>query len=489
MPTYNQACFIRRAILSLRQQTYKNWELIIVNDGCTDNTEEYLSDVLSDSQITYIKNDKNRGLGYALNQGLSVAKYDYIAYLPSDDFYYKNHLESVKEKLEQYEGVALVYSGMKFAATDTMNFFPDNEANGTRREYCLQLVQTVHKKTADRWVERNEWVTEDLFLMFWNKLLDKGAFVATQSITCFWTSHPFQRHKIIAEKYRGGLNYYRAYYQVDKPIKLRISKYKFTDEEVLYKDFRARVKPDKNPLKIVLVGELAYNSERIYALEEAGHQLYGLWIRRPPFSFNAVGPVPFGHIEDIPFDSWEKRIREIQPDIIYGLLNFVAVGLACEVLKKNPDIPFVWHFKEGPSVCLNNGLWNDLIYLYTFADGKIYLNQTVKEYYEQFTPSGKLTYILDGDLPKQDYFHVPFTQRLSESDGAIHTLVAGRMIRYISCQYAYFSRTKYSYSSIFRKLPRRTRKWEQIFTAGSAQPLPCAPPLLAFTLGRRIVAL
>jgi glycosyltransferase involved in cell wall biosynthesis len=163
-------------------------------------------------------------------------------------------------------------------------------------------------------------------------------------------------------------------------------------------------------------------------LEEAGHQLYGLWIQRPPFSFNAVGPVPFGHIEDIPFDYWEQRIREIQPDVIYALLNFPVVPLACQVLKKNPDIPFVWHFKEGPSVCLNNGLWNDLIYLYTFADGKIYLNQTVKDYYDQFTPSGQLTYILDGDLPKQDYFHKPFSKRLSESDGDIHTLVAGRMI-------------------------------------------------------------
>jgi hypothetical protein len=177
-----------------------------------------------------------------------------------------------------------------------------------------------------------------------------------------------------------------------------------------------------------LVGELAYNSERIYALEEAGHQLYGLWIQRPPFSFNVVGPVPFGHIEDIPFENWEQRIREIRPDMIYALLNFAAVPLACQVLKKNPDIPFVWHFKEGPSVCLNNGLWNDLIYLYTYADGKIYLNKTVKDYYDQFTRQGKLTHILDGDPPKQDYFHKPFSKRLSETDGEIHTLVAGRMI-------------------------------------------------------------
>ena len=48
MPTYNQASFIRRAILSLYKQTYSNWELIIINDGCTDETEIFISDFLED---------------------------------------------------------------------------------------------------------------------------------------------------------------------------------------------------------------------------------------------------------------------------------------------------------------------------------------------------------------------------------------------------------------------------------------------------------
>ena len=44
MPTYNQAHFIRRAILSVLEQTYKCWELIIIDDGCTDSTERYIQD-------------------------------------------------------------------------------------------------------------------------------------------------------------------------------------------------------------------------------------------------------------------------------------------------------------------------------------------------------------------------------------------------------------------------------------------------------------
>lgn len=55
MPTFNQCAFIRRAIQSLMMQTYTNWELIIVNDGCTDETEEYIADYLKDPRIIYVK--------------------------------------------------------------------------------------------------------------------------------------------------------------------------------------------------------------------------------------------------------------------------------------------------------------------------------------------------------------------------------------------------------------------------------------------------
>lgn len=51
MPTYNQAAFIRRAIASLQRQTYSEWELIIVNDGSTDDTELYISDYLQSLKI------------------------------------------------------------------------------------------------------------------------------------------------------------------------------------------------------------------------------------------------------------------------------------------------------------------------------------------------------------------------------------------------------------------------------------------------------
>ena len=114
MPTYNQSEFIRRAILSVVEQTYASWELIIVDDGCTDGTQENVKDYLEAyTNIVYIRNQVNKGTGHAINQGLEVARYSYIAYLPSDDFFYINHLRDLKEHFDESEDIVLVYSGMR----------------------------------------------------------------------------------------------------------------------------------------------------------------------------------------------------------------------------------------------------------------------------------------------------------------------------------------------------------------------------------------
>lgn len=428
MPTYNQASYIRRAIASLFSQRHQAWELIIVNDGCTDNTEDFIEEYLNDERVTYIKNEKNKGLGYALNKGIERAKYDYIAYLPSDDYYYENHLAVLNNAFEQAKDTILLYTKATSKVIDSIMYSVRKEINGLFNGLSLQLIQAAHRKTADRWVERREWVTEDLFKMFWYKLIDKGVFSFIPEETCCWSIHPHQRHRLVSEKFVGGLNIFRQYYNIQEPIKLKVSSTKFINEEEMYKDYRISCRKSSKPLKILLVGELAYNPERIYALEELGHQLYGLWMRHPTFTFSTVGPLPFGHVTDISCENWEEEIKELQPDIIYGLLNFGAVPLAYEVLKKNPEIPFVWHFKEGPSICQEKGLWEQLMYLYYHADGKIYINEEIKTWYEQFIPRRGLSFILDGDLPKANYFTNEFSPRLSETDGEIHTVVPGRMI-------------------------------------------------------------
>ena len=121
MPTYNQCRFIRKAIGSILKQTFNNWELIVINDGCTDETEKYLSDYLSHPNIRYLKNERNMGLGYALNIGLDNATYEKIAYLPSDDFFYANHLQILYDEFEKQSDTILVANGVKYENPDSLN--------------------------------------------------------------------------------------------------------------------------------------------------------------------------------------------------------------------------------------------------------------------------------------------------------------------------------------------------------------------------------
>lgn len=92
MPSYNTAPYIKETIQSVLDQTYTKWELIIVDDCSTDNTDEVLSEI-HDNRIKYFKNEKNSGAAVSRNKALREAKGQWIAYLDSDDLWMPEKLE------------------------------------------------------------------------------------------------------------------------------------------------------------------------------------------------------------------------------------------------------------------------------------------------------------------------------------------------------------------------------------------------------------
>lgn len=421
MPVYNQASFIVRAIESLKLQSHTDWELIIINDGCTDDTKKVVSVYLDHPQIKYVENKENFGLGAALNQGLEQAQHHLIAYLPADDVYYSNHLQSLIDQLNENSKTILAFSGIRHHYNRTVT--------GQLEGFWLQLVQCLHKKTNDRWTERDELVTDDLDRMFWDKLAVKGAFAETGKVSCEWVDHPQQRYKIIREPV-GGINPYKLHYGVKQPLRYHTTVGNYIDEISYYEPFRQkRDDASFTGLKIVLVGELAYNAERIVAFEEQGHKLYGLWMR-DPYWYNNIGPLPFGNVQDIPYKNWQQTLAEIKPDIIYGQLNWQAVPFAHEILAARTGIPFVWNFKEGPFICMEKGTWPQMMDLYTKSDGQVYTSAEMRDWFLQFLPQkyADTALILDGDLPKKEWFKTEVSPLLSGQDGELHTVVPGRPI-------------------------------------------------------------
>jgi glycosyltransferase involved in cell wall biosynthesis len=86
MPTYNHANFIGRALQSLLDQTYANWELIVIDNHSTDNTDNVLAG-FSDPRISYLKIHNNGVIALSRNMGIRKAKGEWIAFLDSDDWW------------------------------------------------------------------------------------------------------------------------------------------------------------------------------------------------------------------------------------------------------------------------------------------------------------------------------------------------------------------------------------------------------------------
>jgi len=108
IPTYNQSQYLEEAIESVLNQTYKNIEIIIVDDGSTDNTSEVVKSF--DNKIIYIQ-QKNKGASGARNTGIKKANGQYIAFLDADDMWLKNKLEKQIEFIQNNPEIGLLGTG------------------------------------------------------------------------------------------------------------------------------------------------------------------------------------------------------------------------------------------------------------------------------------------------------------------------------------------------------------------------------------------
>jgi len=101
VPTYNRAGLITSTIHSVLEQTYFYFELIIVDDGSTDNTNEVVAGYLADKRVKYQK-IKNSERGAARNYGVKMSSGDYVTFLDSDDVFLPWHLATAAEKIQTF---------------------------------------------------------------------------------------------------------------------------------------------------------------------------------------------------------------------------------------------------------------------------------------------------------------------------------------------------------------------------------------------------
>lgn len=109
LPVYNAEIYLRESIQCILDQTYSDFELLIINDGSTDNSQDIIRDY-KDPRIRVVKNEKNLGLIASLNKGLTLAKGKYIARQDADDISLPNRLEKELTMLEADPELLLISS-------------------------------------------------------------------------------------------------------------------------------------------------------------------------------------------------------------------------------------------------------------------------------------------------------------------------------------------------------------------------------------------
>lgn len=115
IPTFNRAPFIGKAIESVLHQEYGNFEIIVVDDGSTDETEEVVRG-FADKRIKYFWKE-NEERGATRNFGISKSNGDYICFLDSDDVYYPNHLSEAVKFLESNNDSEFFYQPFEIKTT------------------------------------------------------------------------------------------------------------------------------------------------------------------------------------------------------------------------------------------------------------------------------------------------------------------------------------------------------------------------------------
>ena len=117
IPTYNKSKFISEAIESVMNQSYPDWELIVVDDFSTDNTEEIVTNFIlrhDGDRIKYVKNERKKGVSGARNTGIRYLKGKYIAFLDSDDFWDRDNLKLKAEILNSNQSIDALFSDCSF---------------------------------------------------------------------------------------------------------------------------------------------------------------------------------------------------------------------------------------------------------------------------------------------------------------------------------------------------------------------------------------
>lgn len=178
MPAYNAEKNIKESITSIIKQTYKNWELIVIDDGSTDKTIQSIEEMASqEKRIRFYKNEENCGVSSTRNKGISIANGSWIAFLDSDDMWKKEKLEK-QLKFADEKKVGFVFTGASYINENGIAYkgiFNVPEQVNYRKLKVHNVISCSSVLIQNRYLKELKMEKDDLHedYLLWLKILKK----------------------------------------------------------------------------------------------------------------------------------------------------------------------------------------------------------------------------------------------------------------------------------------------------------------------------
>lgn len=154
IPTYNRASFLIEAIESVVKQSFKNKEILIIDDGSTDNTSEIVGPYVKSGVARYFWQE-NKGVSAARNKGIIESRGKFIAFLDSDDLWTSEHLAQLNQALEEFDEAHCAFSSFKFIGESADSEYHNDAFN--------RSVERLLKKAFSE-QENRTWLSNDNLL-------------------------------------------------------------------------------------------------------------------------------------------------------------------------------------------------------------------------------------------------------------------------------------------------------------------------------------
>jgi glycosyltransferase involved in cell wall biosynthesis len=182
MPFHNAGKTLHRAVRSVIWQTYSEWELILIDDGSTDETGRIAAG-FHDQRIKIISNGGRRGLAWSLNQALDVCHGEYFARLDADDLAYPERFQRQVEFLQQHREIDLLGTGAVVFGSDgsALGVFPLRQSHD---EICRNPWSGFYL-AHPTWMGRTEWFRKHRYRSEMRKAQDQDLLLRSWRTSCF----------------------------------------------------------------------------------------------------------------------------------------------------------------------------------------------------------------------------------------------------------------------------------------------------------------